>query len=153
MALWTVDGWDGMEFTALGGVILVDFAWLLRLVRQRSDCVHQLSTYPSLDLPSNGSNCSEISIRLSLSSRCTDSTLPMRHVISENPLTLLLNYRTGLVPDAPRPVMGQRLLALRLQLLHGVVQEEVDEDRVDLRLRVLALDLAPDLLDAPDGGG
>ena len=77
----------------------------------------------------------------------------MRHVISENPLTLLLNYRTGLVPDAPRPVMGQRLLALRLQLLHGVVQEEVNEDRVDLRLRVLALDLAPDLLDAPDGGG
>ena len=69
-----------------------------------------------------------------------------------SPLTRRLAL-LSLVPNAPRPVVRQRLLALCLQFLHGVVQEEVEQDRVHLRLRVLALDLAADLLDAPDRGG
>ncbi len=46
--------------------------------------------------------------------------------------------------------MRHRLLSLGLQLLHRIVQEKIYEYSVDLGLRVLALDLAPDELDAPD---
>lgn len=47
-------------------------------------------------------------------------------------------------------MVGNALLAFRLQFLHGIVEEEVDQDSIEVRLRVLTLDLPPQDLDAPD---
>ena len=41
-------------------------------------------------------------------------------------------------------------MAFRLQLLDGIVEEVVDQDSVEMRLRVLTLDLPPYKFDAPD---
>lgn len=46
--------------------------------------------------------------------------------------------------------MRNRFRPLRLQLLHRVVQEKVDEDGIDRHARVPPLYLASDELDAPD---
>lgn len=36
-----------------------------------------------------------------------------------------------LVPNAPRPVVRDRLVVLRLQALHRIIQEEIDENGID----------------------
>ena len=55
-----------------------------------------------------------------------------------------------LVPDTPCPMMRNSTLTLRLQLLHRIVQEEINQDGIDFRSRMQTHDLAPDELDAPD---
>lgn len=55
-----------------------------------------------------------------------------------------------LVPDTSRPVVWHRLLALRLQLLHGIIQKEVYEYSIYLCLWVFPLDFSPDQLYTPD---
>lgn len=62
---------------------------------------------------------------------------------------VMILFYVCLVPYTPRPVVGHRLLALRLELLHRVIQEEVDENGVDMRLGVLPLDLTPKGFDTP----
>ncbi|WDK10551.1 hypothetical protein CGRA01v4_01830 [Colletotrichum graminicola] len=56
----------------------------------------------------------------------------------------------ALIPDASRPVMSHRLCTSGLQLLHGIIQKEINQDGVDARSGVLLLDLPLDELDAPD---
>lgn len=41
-------------------------------------------------------------------------------------------------------------MAFRLQFLHGIVEEEINQDSIEMRLRMLALNLPPQKLDAPD---
>lgn len=53
------------------------------------------------------------------------------------------------VPDTPRPVMRNRVRPLRFQLLHAIVQEEVDQDGIHRRARVPPQYLASDELHAP----
>ena len=145
-----VDGW-GEAYGSFCRQALMDlldcvFAWLrTTLDSPMSDCVHRL---PIPDMRST--------------TIAWIFFFPLGRSPWNFPLVCLPNLAfparppvrpSRLVPYAPRPVVRQGLLALRLQFLHGVVQEEVDQDRVDLHLRVLALDLPPDLLDAPDGGG
>ena len=40
------------------------------------------------------------------------------------------------IPDAPRPVMRYAFCAFSLDTFHGIVQEEIDQDRVDVSIRV-----------------
>ncbi len=54
------------------------------------------------------------------------------------------------VPDAPRPVMGYQLSSVGLHLLDQIVEEEVYQNGIDVRVGVLAQDLSPDELHAPD---
>ena len=54
------------------------------------------------------------------------------------------------IPDASGAMMGNAVTALRLHFLHGIVEEEIDEDSIEVRPRVLALNLPPQQLDAPD---
>jgi len=62
---------------------------------------------------------------------------------------MIFFYFSMLVPYTPRPVVGHRLFAVRLELLHHVVQEEIDENGVDVCLGMLPLDFTPKSLDAP----
>jgi len=50
-------------------------------------------------------------------------------------------------------MMRQALLALRLHLLHGVIQVKIDQHSVDLGPGVLPQDLPPDQLDTPYTAG
>lgn len=49
-------------------------------------------------------------------------------------------------------MMGQhfRLLTRPFSLFQSVIEKEIDEDRIDLRLRMLPQDLSPNQLDTPD---
>jgi len=56
-----------------------------------------------------------------------------------------------LVPDTSCSMMRNCVCPFsRLPFLHGVVQEEVDQDRIYSRLGLLAQDLLPDQLNRPD---
>lgn len=46
--------------------------------------------------------------------------------------------------------MGNAVTTLRLHFLHGIIEEEIDEDSIELRPRVLPLNLPPQQLHAPD---
>ena len=59
----------------------------------------------------------------------------------------------ALVPDTPSPMVWNevdRLIAASLQLGDGVVQEEIDQDGIDLRVWLELGDLPPDELDSVD---
>lgn len=56
----------------------------------------------------------------------------------------------GSVPDASRPVMRHALFAPCFQFLHGIVQEEVNQDGIHLGFWVFSLDLPLDQLHTPD---
>lgn len=62
----------------------------------------------------------------------------------------LKTFPPRLVPDAPCPVVRDGFLTSGLQLLHEVVQEKVDQDGVDLDLRMGPFDISPNELHAPD---
>lgn len=47
-------------------------------------------------------------------------------------------------------MMGNAVTALRLHFLHGIIEEEIDEDGIEVRPRVLPLNLPPQQLHAPD---
>lgn len=50
----------------------------------------------------------------------------------------ILPVSAASVPDAPRSVMRYRLVARLLQLLHGIVEEEVDQNGIDLGLGMVS---------------
>lgn len=54
-----------------------------------------------------------------------------------------------LIPDTPCPMMRDGLLPSSLKLLHLVVEEEVDQDGVDVRFRMLPPDFPLDQLYTP----
>lgn len=54
------------------------------------------------------------------------------------------------IPDTSSAVVGNAFMAFRLHFLHGIVEEEIDQDGVEVRFRVLVLNLPPYKLDAPD---
>ena len=58
-----------------------------------------------------------------------------------------------LVPDTPRPVVRHGLLPLGFQLLHRIIQKEVDQDGVHFGFRVLPPNLSPDEFHAPNAAG
>lgn len=62
-------------------------------------------------------------------------------------------YPNGLVPNASRPMVWYGLFSLRLQLLHRIIQEKIDQNGIDLRIRMLAFDLAPDEFHHPNATG
>ena len=47
-------------------------------------------------------------------------------------------------------MVGNAVTAFGLQFFHGIVEKKVDQDSIEVRLRVLTLDLPPKKLDAPD---
>ena len=47
-------------------------------------------------------------------------------------------------------MVGNAVTACRLQFFHGIVEEKIDQDSIEVRLRVLTLNLPPKKLDAPD---
>ena len=47
-------------------------------------------------------------------------------------------------------MVGNAVTAVRLQFLHGIVEEKIDQDSIEVRLRMLTLNLPPKKLDAPD---
>ena len=49
--------------------------------------------------------------------------------------------------------MRHGLFPLGLHRLHGIIQEKVYQDSIDLGLRMVTLNLASDELDAPDTTG
>ena len=55
-----------------------------------------------------------------------------------------------LIPNAPSPMMWQHLLASSLLLLCRVIQEEIYQDRIHLRLRMLPQYLLLNKLNAPN---
>lgn len=57
--------------------------------------------------------------------------------------------RSHLVPDTSCAVMRYLLLAGFFELFHGVVEEEIDQNSIDLSFRVALGDLPSDLLDTP----
>lgn len=54
------------------------------------------------------------------------------------------------IPNTPRPVMRQNLFPLFLELFHRIIQIKVNQDGVDVRLRMLSFDVPSDQLDRPD---
>jgi hypothetical protein len=54
------------------------------------------------------------------------------------------------IPDTSGPVMRQTFQLIPLLLLHGIIQEKVDQDGIDRRMEMHANDLPSDQLDAPD---
>lgn len=57
---------------------------------------------------------------------------------------------TVLIPDAPSTVMRDGDGTLRFLFLHGVIQEEIDQDSIHMRLRIITNNLTPDEFHAPD---
>ena len=55
-----------------------------------------------------------------------------------------------LIPDASCAMVGNAVEALCLHFLHRIVEEEINQDSIELRLRVLTPNLPPQQLDAPD---
>lgn len=55
-----------------------------------------------------------------------------------------------LIPDAPGAMVGNAFMAFRLRFLHRIVEEEIDQDSIEVRVRVLTPNLPPEKLDAPD---
>lgn len=56
----------------------------------------------------------------------------------------------SLIPDASCPVVRNCLLPLRLQVLHQIVQEEVNQNGIDFHLGMAAFDLSLDQLHTPN---
>ena len=54
------------------------------------------------------------------------------------------------IPDTSGPMMGNALLAFPFHFLHSIVQKEINKDSIELRLRMLPLDLPLQKLNAPD---
>jgi hypothetical protein len=59
-------------------------------------------------------------------------------------------HRNDLVEDAPGSMMGNDLLALVFHVLHSIVEEEINQNRVDFGIWVLRCNLFSDLLHTPD---
>ena len=58
--------------------------------------------------------------------------------------------KMALIPDASSSMMGHYLHTLRLHSFDGVIQKEIDEYGIDMHLWMIAENLAPDQLNAPD---
>ena len=54
-----------------------------------------------------------------------------------------------LIPDAARAMMRDRLQPAYLPLFHRIVEEEVDENSIDVSVRMLLHNLVSDQLDTP----
>ena len=54
------------------------------------------------------------------------------------------------IPNAPGAMVGYTVMTFRLHLLDGIVEEEIDQDGVEVRRRVLAHNFPPQQLDAPN---
>ena len=61
-----------------------------------------------------------------------------------------ISSQSSLIPDTCRTMMGNALLAFPFHFLHSIVQKEIDKDSIELRLRMLPLNLPPQKLNAPD---
>jgi hypothetical protein len=57
------------------------------------------------------------------------------------------------IPYAPCAMVRKWIISGRFQLFHCVVQEKVDQDCVDVRVRMRLHDFSPDKLDTPDAEG
>lgn len=55
-----------------------------------------------------------------------------------------------LIPNTSSAVMRHSFLPFGFHQLHGIIQEKIYQDRIDLGLGVITLNLTPDELDAPD---
>ena len=59
--------------------------------------------------------------------------------------------RSNSVPDTSGAMVRNAFVAFgHLHLLHSIVEEEIDQNSIEVRLRVLTPNLAPQKLDAPD---
>ena len=63
---------------------------------------------------------------------------------------LSISTQSSSIPDTFGTMMGNALLAFPFHFLHSIVQKEINKDSIELRLRMLPLDLPPQKLNAPD---
>ena len=71
----------------------------------------------------------------------------MMVTLSDSPRYLA---QSNSIPDASSAMMGDAVLAFRLDFFHRIIEEEINENSIELRLRMLTFNLPPQLLNAPD---
>ena len=75
---------------------------------------------------------------------------PAFYLLEKSKKTRVATWQSRSIPDASSAMVRNAFISVRFHALHGIVEEEIDQDGIEGRLRVLAPDFAPQKFDAPD---